>query len=97
MSGTASESRALRFALGHFEASTGIVVAPSDFEDALRSGYATPQTMLAVETHLNEADPAELANLVIDGVASFASLSALADRYLRVGHPNRLYLARSLS
>lgn len=87
---------AVEAALCHFKASTGADVDPVAFARSLASGCPTPQTELAIETHLREADPAELANLVVEGAASFQSLKMLADRLLPPGHPNHAYIARFL-
>lgn len=89
-------SHAVQVALGHFKASTGVDVDPVAFARSLASGRSTPQTEFALEAHLREADPAELANLVIEGAASFQSLKILADRLLPPDHPNQAYIARFL-
>lgn len=96
MSATDQTSRAVQIALGHFKASTGVDVDPIAFASDLASGCPTPQTEFALGAHLREADPAELANLVLDGAASFQSLKSLADRLLPAGHPNHAYIARFL-
>ncbi|GJE50952.1 hypothetical protein GOFOIKOB_4006 [Methylobacterium tardum] len=87
---------AIQAALGHFKASTGADVDPVAFAKSLASGCPTPQTEFALEAHLREADPAELANLVIEGAASFHSLKTLADQLLPADHPNHAYIARFL-
>ncbi|NGM33041.1 hypothetical protein G4G93_03665 [Methylobacterium sp. DB0501] len=97
MSANNRTSDAVEAALCHFRASTGIEVDPAAFGNALSTGRPTPETALALETHLREADPAELANLVIDGVARFQSLKMLADQLLPTGHPNHAYIARFLA
>ena len=85
---------AIASALCHFRVSTGIDVDPDAFASSLMSGVCVPEVMFAVETHLREADPAEIANLVIEGSATFTSLKSLVDRLLPAGHPNREYVKR---
>ena len=83
---------AVTFALGHIKASSGAESVRADFEAALASGRARPGALLAVETHLFEASPAELASLVAEGFTSFSTLAALAHDILPAAHPNRTYL-----
>lgn len=97
MGATNPTTDAVEAALCHFKASTGIDVDPVAFSASLTSGRPTPQIELALEAHLREADPAELANLVLEGVASFQSLKSLADQLLPAEHPNHAYIARFLA
>ena len=83
---------AVTFALGHIKASSGAWIIRADFESALATGHVRQTARLAVETHLFETSPAELASLVAEGFASFAALRALARKFLPAAHPNLIYL-----
>ena len=81
---------ALVIAAGHVRASSGAAVLPEQFLAALAGGDGP--AAVAVETWLNEADPAELADLVVCGATSFEALARLAARLLPADHPNRVWL-----
>lgn len=55
-----------------------------------------PAARSALENHLWEAAPAELAGLVAEGFTSFPKLAALAVQLLPPAHPNRQWLAECL-
>ena len=81
---------AVVIAAGHARASSGAAVSPAQFVAALTGGSG--QAADAVEAYLNEADPAELADLVACGATSFEALARLAARLLPAVHPNRVWL-----
>lgn len=83
---------AVTLALGHIKASGGTEFVRADFEAALATGHVRGRVRLAVEAHLFEADPAELAALVAAGFTSFVTLGVLAQKILPATHPNRTYL-----
>ena len=87
---------AVTFALGHIRASTGHAPDRAGFLAALASGTATAAARSALESHLWEAGPAELAGLVAGGFTSFPMLAALAKELLPPAHPNRQWLAECL-
>ncbi len=83
---------AVDFALAHIRASSGIVTDAESFGRCLASGIVEPSSQVAIETHLREAAPAELADLVAEGRATFQSLAALADRLIEPDHPNAEFI-----
>ena len=86
-------SEPLAFALSHHRASTGTAPDSQLAATALLSGEACGETEAFILQHLDEADPAELADLVAARQSSFAALDRLARRFLEPGHPSREYLA----
>jgi selenocysteine lyase/cysteine desulfurase len=84
--------QAVRFAARHLAVSSSRNVAPADFMRAIAGEEASDDARRAVATFLNEADPAEIADLVACGATSFVRLSRIAARTLPPSHPNRVYL-----
>lgn len=87
---------AVTFALGHIRASSGHALDRDSFVAALDTGVADISACAALESHLHESGPAELASLVAKGVTSFAKRAALARQLLPPAHPNRLWLEMAL-
>ena len=85
-------SAALSMLVRHVNASTAITVPEASLRDALRDGEAPPRLVHHVRAALDEADPAALMDLVLDGVSTYARLARLADRLLPPGHGNRRWL-----
>ena len=83
---------AVRLAANHVGVSAAQRIVPADFMAALAGRPSTPEALAAVEVFLNEADPAEIADVVGCGAADFEGLAVLATRWLAPSHPNRLYL-----
>ena len=83
---------AVTFALGHIRVSSGVLPDRASFVAALASGEICPESRLALETHLYEASPAELASLVADGFTTFPLLARLAGQVLPAAHANRIWL-----
>jgi hypothetical protein len=84
--------QAVRFAARHVTVSSSRNAAAADFMRAIAGDEASDDVLHAVATFLNEADPAEIADLVACGATSFALLSRIAARTLPPSHPNRVYL-----
>ena len=84
--------RAVRLAARHVAVSSRENVTPAEFMHAIAGDEASDDTQRAVAAFLNEADPAEIADLVACGATSFVRLSGIASRTLPPSHPNRLYL-----
>ena len=80
---------AVRLAANHVGVSAARRVAPADFMAALAGRPSTSDALTAVETFLNEADPAEIADVVGCGAADFRGLAVLAARCLAPSHPNQ--------
>ena len=87
---------AITFALGHIRASSGIAPDRDSFVAALDMGVASSSARAALESHLHESGPAELASLVAEGFTSFAKLAAFARQVLPAEHPNRVWLDMAL-
>ena len=83
---------AVRFAANHLGVSARRQTTPDEFVRALSGGDASVDAQHAVQTFLNEADPAEIADLVTCGVTSFSRLFQIAKQSLPPLHPNRVYL-----
>jgi hypothetical protein len=83
---------AVRFAANHVGISARRHIAPSDFLAALDDQQTSPAAINAVATFLNEADPAEIADLVACGATDFGKLATIAQRCLPKSHPTRAYL-----
>ena len=88
---------AVTFALGHIRASSGLAPDRDSFVAALDIGVVSSSARPALENHLYESGPAELASLVAEGFTSFAKLTALARQVLPAEHPNRIWLDMALS
>ena len=73
----------------HVNASTATTVSEAALGPALRDGEAPPCLVHHVRAVLDEADPAALMDLVLEGVSTYARL---ADRLLPPGHGNRTWL-----
>lgn len=84
--------QAVRFAARHVAVSSRQNVAPAEFMRAIAGDEASGDAESAVATFLNEADPAEIADLVACGATSFMRLFRIASRTLPPSHPNRVYL-----
>ena len=84
--------QAVRFAARHVAVSSRLKVAPAEFMRAIGGEEASDDAQHAVATFLNEANPAEIADLVACGATSFVCLSRIASRTLPGSHPNRVYL-----
>jgi hypothetical protein len=84
--------QAVRFAANHVGVSARNKIAPTDFMCAIADEKASDDAQRAVAAFLNEADPAEIADLVACGATSFLRLSQIARRTLPPSHPNRAYL-----
>ena len=84
--------QAVRFAAHHVGVSARNHIAPTDFMRAIADEKSSDDAQRAVATFLNEADPAEIADLVACGATSFLRLSRIARRTLPPSHPNRVYL-----
>jgi len=83
---------AVRFAATHVGLSRPEAVAPAEFLRAIASEDAPLEALEAVATFLDEADPAEIADLVACGATTFGRLSRIASDALPSSHPNRIYL-----
>lgn len=84
--------QAVRFAARHVAVSSRHNVSLAEFMRAIAGGEASDDAERAVATFLNEADPAEIADLVACGATTFLRLSMIASRTLPPSHPNRVYL-----
>ena len=83
---------AVRLAANHVGVSARRKLSPRAFLAALADQPAPDDAAQAVATFLNEADPAEIADLVACGATTFEALAAIARRTLPVAHPNRVHL-----
>lgn len=88
---------AVRFATNHLGVSAKNKVTPEDFIRAVTDADSSAEAQSAVQAFLNEADPAEIAELVTSGVTTFSRLSRIARRSLSPLHPNRVYLEQFTS
>ena len=88
---------AVRFAANHLGVSARRKITPEDFIRAVSDAESSAQAQSAVQTFLNEADPAEIVDLVTCGVTTFLQLSQIAKRSLSPLHPNRVYLEQFTS
>jgi hypothetical protein len=88
---------AVRFAANHLGVSARRQITPDEFARALSGEDATAEAQYAVQAFLNEADPAEIADLVTCGVTSFSRLCRIAKQSLSPLHPNRVYLEQFAS
>ena len=84
--------QAVRFAANHVGVSARNNIVPTDFMLAIAGEKASDDAERAVATFLNQADPAEIADLVACGATSFLRLCQIARRTLPPSHPNRAYL-----
>lgn len=84
--------QAVRFAARHLAVSSDRNITPAEFMRAIAGEEASDAAQRAVAAFLNEADPAEIADLVACGATSFVRLSGIASRTLPPSHPNRVYL-----
>ena len=94
---TAKPKDAVDFALGHIRASGGVVYSREAFQQSIATGVVSAGVENAIETHLYEAETAELADLVAQRFTSFALLARLARRILPETHVNRVYLEAAVS
>ena len=85
---------ALRHAIRHLQVSTGVRMDADAMIEAFTTGNASGAVLDAVEAHLREAEPAEVADLVIEGSATISGLRRLAVLTLPEGHRIRAYLDR---
>jgi len=83
---------AIDFALGHLRASSGGAPSRVAFVQALRDSAADDNARQALQAHLYETGPAELADLVAQEFATFPTLALLARDLLPIGHPVRTHL-----
>jgi hypothetical protein len=88
---------AVRFATNHLGVSARSKITPEDFISAVSGADSSADAQTAVQIFLNEADPAEIAELVTSGVTTFLRLSQIARRSLSPLHPNRVYLEQFAS
>jgi hypothetical protein len=88
---------AVRFAANHLGVSARNTITPDDFIRAVSGATSSNEAQLAAQTFLNEADPAEIADLVACGATTFSKLSQIAKRSLSPLHPNRVYLEQFAS
>ena len=88
---------AVRFAANHLGVSARLHITPDEFARAISGNDCSADAKYAVQAFLNEADPAEIAELVTCGVTSFSLLSKIAKRTLSPLHPNRVYLEQFTS
>ena len=89
-----SDGVALRHAIRHFQVSTGIRMDADAMAEAFATGIANGAVLDAAEAHLREAEPAEIADLVVEGSATIPGLRRLAVRTLPEHHRIRSYLDR---
>ncbi len=92
--GKRSDGVALRHAIRHLQVSTGVRMDADAMAKAFTTGIADGPVLDAVEAHLREAEPAEIADLVVEGDATIAGLRRLAESTLPEGHRVRSYLDR---
>lgn len=83
---------AVRFAANHVGVSARRKIDPRAFMIALRDGAAPDDAKHAVVAFLNEADTAEIAEVVACDATTFALLAQIARRSLPPFHPNRVHL-----
>lgn len=88
---------AIRFAANHLGVSARNKITPDDFIRAASDAESSAEAQSAIQIFLNEADPAEIADLVTCGVTTFLRLSQIAKRSLSPLHPNRVYLEQFTS
>ncbi len=84
----------VRIAANHVNVFAGERVTPEAFLSALTGGAAGYAARAAVEAFIDEADPAEFADLVACEATTFPALRELAVRVLPPLHPNRVYLGQ---
>ena len=90
--GEASIPAAVRIAVTHLGVSRTGKVSAEKFMAALAQAAPAEAADAALGAFLDEAEPADFADLVASRAATFESLAKLSARWLPFSHPNRVLL-----